>query len=278
MTFKKLALASAIAMVPTIGFSVENLDDAMLSGVTGQDGIEVEINTNGAIGGDIYIHDKDGLTGTPSSTYSFDGAIVIDNFSIDASITLNIDAGDSAQAGSDPVLNVGVVLTGTTTINTGAISVANSERDDSGWGIATNTGTILSNTVITLGATNMNIQLGNEPQGNMIALDTVVTGGLTLTNFALNDAGGSLSGGAIGAASMTILDNGGTDLTVDAGVDLTSAGMVISLNQLGGTSGSGMDIRIVDQYLGQTATAGIIGDVTVVGLDLSGSTITISGK
>lgn len=273
MTFKKLALASAIAMVPAVGFSAESLDDSTLSGVTGQDGIEINISTTNPVGGDIYVHDTDGITAV-STTYSFDGAIVIDGFSINGSIDIEIDAGDSSQAGSDPVLQVNISIP-TATLVTGDISVANSQRDDAStaWGINTQTGVILSSMTIVLAGVDMNVQLGNEPQGNMIALSSTITGGVSISNFALNDAN---SGGAIGASSILALDNGGTDLGLDVGIDATTAGLVIDVNQIGDAT-NGMDVRITDQYLG-TTTAGIVGDVTVVGLNLNGSVITISGK
>lgn len=271
MTFKKLALASAIALVPAVGFSVENLDDGMLSDVTGQDGIQIDIATAAPITADIYIHDKDGITAT-STTYSFDGAIVIDNFSFAGNVTIDIDAGDSSNAGSDPTLQVFVSIP-TATIITGDISVANSQRDDvaSGWGINTQTGVILSTMTIAMSGLTLNIQLGNEPQGDMIALASTVTGGITINSFALNDAN---SGGAIGASSILVRDNAGTDLTIDVGVNATASGLEIGINTLGAT---GIDMRIVDQYLGST-TAGIVGDVTVLGLNLNGTSVTISGK
>ena len=74
---------------------------------------------------------------------------------------------------------------------------------------------------------------------------------------------------------MTVTDNGGANLSVNVGVDASTAGLVIDVNQLG--SVTGMDVRIENQYLG-TTTAGLIGDVAVVGLNLNNSTITISGK
>ncbi|MFZ5755764.1 MAG: DUF6160 family protein [Pseudomonadota bacterium] len=273
MTFKKLALASAIALAPTAALAVDVLDDGMLSDVTGRDGIEIDIATGAPITADIYVHDTSGIN---TATYSYDGAIVIDNFSLNGLINIDIDAGDSSQAGSDPVLQVNINIP-TATIITGDIRVANSQRDDAttGWGINTQSGVLLSTMTITLNNLTMNVQLGNEPQGNMIAVASSITNGVSINNFALNDAGGSLTGGAIGAANMLITDNGGGNLGVNVGVDATAAGLVIGVNTLG--NGGGMDIRITDQYLGTTA-AGIVGDVTVVGLNLSGSTITISGK
>lgn len=282
MTFKKLALVTAIAAAPVSAFAVDTLDDAMLSGVTGQDGIAINLNLD--VTTDVIIHDTDGIDNV-STTYSFDGAIVMSGVRIATGaggVNIEIDAGDTSTAsGTAPVLNVFVDVAANTVIETGDLTVGNSNRDDSGWGIeaGTESGIIMQNATITLGQTDLNIQLGNEAQGNMIRIDTEITNGIQIANSALVDAGGSLTGGVIGSGNMTILDNGGTNLTADVGVDVTTAGLVITLNQLGDAA-TGMDIRIERQYLG-TTTLGYIGDVELTGIVLDNpgfNTITISGK
>ncbi|MFZ5722988.1 MAG: DUF6160 family protein [Pseudomonadota bacterium] len=283
MTFKKLALVSAIAAAPMGAHAVDMLDDSMLSGVTGQDGVAVSLSLN--VTTNAIVHDTDGIDNV-STTYSFDGAIIMTGVALNTNgnaIRLEIDAGDvTTAAGTAPVLNVNVSIPTGTTIQTGDLTVGNSNRDDAGaWGFeaATESGVIMQNATITLGATTANIQLGNEAQGNMIQIDTVITGGISIANSALIDAGGiaSLTGGAIGSSNMTIVDNGGTDLTVDAGVDVDEGqGLVITLNQLGAAA-TGFDVRIERQYLG-TTTLGYIGDVELTGVNLNGSTIAVSGK
>ncbi len=277
MTFKKLALASAIALVPTAGFSVDLLGDESLSSVTGQDGLEVSVTTPVAgITGDIYVHDTDGLTGlTGLSAYSFDGAIVIDNFGFVGNLTLEIHAGDNAVATSAPTLDIYVNIP-SASLATGDIRVANSQRDEgNAWGVNTTSGVLLSNMNIELSTVTMNIQLGNEPQGNMIAMNTSIASGLTISNFALNDAGGAITGGALGALTTQIVGNGGGALGVNVGINSNTSGLVITVGTLG--NASGIDMRITDAYLG-TTTAGIVGDITLVGLNLNGSVITVSGK
>lgn len=277
MTFKKLALASAIALVPTMGFSAQELTDETLSSVTGQDGIEIDIATTAAIGGSIYLHDRGGLANAAANaaTHIWDGAIVISGFSFNGAINMDIDAGDSSQAGTAPVLNVNINIP-TATIVTGDISVANSQRDDvaPGWGINTNSGVILSAMTIAMTGLTMNVQLGNEPQGNMILVNSTITGGLTLSSFALNDAGGAVTGGAIGMASMNVIDSADkTDLDLNVGIDANASGLVIDVNTMGN---GGIDARITDMYFGTNTD--VVGDVTLVGLNLAGATITISGK
>lgn len=280
MTLKKLALASAIAAcMPMAAHAVESLDDGMLSGVTGQDGLRINLDLN--ILTDVIIHDTDGIN--YQAGYSFDGAIVIENFGLTTAgggITLEIDAGDSStNTGTAPILNVNVQIGAGTTIDTGDLYVANSNRDDGAWGVTTQVATpIMDSMTITLGATTANIQLGNEAQGNMIALNTTITGGVSIAGQALRDAGGALSGGAIGSSLISILDSGGgPNLSVVAGVDVTATdGVVITLTQLGHAA-NGMDIRIERQYLGDPAL-GYVGDVELVGVNLNGSVINISGK
>lgn len=280
MTFKKLALVTAIAAAPMATFAAESLDDAMLGGVTGQDGISLSLDLN--VTTNAIVHDTDGIDNV-STTYSFDGAIIITGMNINTggnAIVVEIDAGDvSTAAGTAPVLNVNVSIPTGTTIQTGDLTVGNSNRDDSAWGFeaATESGVIMSNATITLGATTANIQLGNEAQGNMIQVDTSITGGISVSNVALNDAGGAITGGAIGVGTLSVVDNGGANLTVDVGVDVdTTSGLVITVNQLGSLAG-GMDVRMERVYLG-TTTLGYIGDVEMTGVNLNGSTIGISGK
>ncbi len=280
MSFKKLALAAAVAAAPMSALALEPMQDAALSDVTGQDGISISLNTD--LVANLIIHDTDGY----GATHTGAGALVLNGFGIDTAggnITLAIDAGDTAATGTAPVLNVAVGIPNNTVVSLGSLDVANSNRDNaSGWGVDTTaqvTG-VLDLGTVTLGSTNMNIQLGSEPQGNMIVLDTTITGGITLNNFAIND---SNSGGSIAMGSLAVLDtNGGTDLTVDVGVDATATGLAVTVNQLGaGTSttaaNNGIDVRITDLRLGNTA-APVLGDIELVDLNMNGTTITIAGK
>jgi len=288
MNFKKLALAAAVATVPAVGFSVETLEDTDLGGVSGQDGIAVDISIgNAGIGTSVYLHDTDGLAGVASaSAYSFDGAIVINNMSIaagtGATIGLEIDAGDNAVSSGAPILNIAVSLPANLTIVTGSIHVANSQIDDGvgARGVDGTTAAILSSMTVVLGATTMNIQLGNEAQtgsivgSDMIVLSSSVTSGISVSNFSLNDA--SVGGGSIAMGSMTVTDSGSSaQLGVAADINVTGAGLQIGLGTLG--DGGGMAVEITDQRLG-SAGAATLGDVSLVGLNLNGTTITISGK
>ena len=274
MTFKKLALAAAIATVPMASFAVESLDDATLSAATGQDGLAINLDL--AVTTNTLIHDKDGIDAAYQASYGSAGAIVISNMAINATgVIVEIDAGDDSSTTSltAPVLNVNVNLSNGLTLETGTIGVGNSNRDDGAWG-AVGTVNIKNNITISVGATSLNIQLGNEPQGAMIRINAAISGGLTMNNMGITDA--SVGGGTLGSASMTLIDTGGgPDLSVDADINITATGLQIDVNQLGTLVG-GMDVQIVDQYLGNPAL--IVGDVEMQGLNLAGTVITISGK
>ena len=266
--FKKLALVTAMAALPMSGFAMEALDDATMSGITGQDGLTVTINVPTSTL-DILIHDADGFNGASLSGAA--GAIVIEDMSLTTGaggIVLNIDADGN---GTDPVLNVGVVIGSGTVIHTGNISVDTSTG--MGNGISANqSATILSDMTITLGQVNLNIQLGAaEAQGSMIAMNTVITGGINIANFALADAS---SAETISVANIALFDTGGTDLTVaDVTVDVEAAGLVIALNSVGDAA-NGVGMQLTGVKLG---SAPAIGNIEILGLNLSGTTITVAG-
>lgn len=236
------------------------------------------------------------------SGYAYAGALVMSGFSLNtngADIVATIDAGSNGDgtAATNNVLNIGVEIPNGTTLATGDLYIANSQRDNSAWGVTNQGATaVVESMTITLGATELNIQLGNEIQGNgvrthMVKLDTVMTGGLLIgqvdgvgvagEGLKVNDV--SVGGGQLAVGGIQILDRAGTDLTVRVGVDvegesapaLDDGALVITLNQLG--SGSGIDVRMERVALGQAGTAKYIGDVELQGLTLAGE-VRISGK
>lgn len=156
--FKKLALAAAIASTPMMATSLELLDDDMLSGVTGQDGITIKLDANLTV--DLAIEDTSGakLAGTWSSNGNYDpnkadpnhadydpdyneparifddnpvmtsngGFITMKQLGINSSgITIDIDSGSSDAGAGKGVLVVGVEVP-TVTISNIDIGVAGS--------------------------------------------------------------------------------------------------------------------------------------------------------
>lgn len=295
MSFKKLALVTAMFAATSGAYAMEAMDEEALAATTGQDGITINLSTSAAV--DVIIHDKDGFA-DPQGVVAQDrlnsGAIVMRDIRLgnavdvggnvigDALVQIDIDAGASAAAANDATLNIGVTLgdVGTSTntvVDLGTLRVANSAREGGvGWGInaPTESAVLLDLGQLTVGAgATLNIQLGNEPQGHLIVLDATLTGGLSLTNVALNDVGGALNGGSISVGALTINDAGaGTDLTTNIGIDATATGLVLTMTQLGDAT-NGVDLTMANVGLGGSS----IGDVEIIGLNLNGDTIRISG-
>jgi hypothetical protein len=294
MNFKKLALAAAVAVAPMSALALEPMQDDALSAVTGQDGISIGITTPAAgISMDVLVHDMDGVgtAGTPVAGLSGDaGVIYIDNMKIDTaggSIDVVIDSDGNTTATGDAVLNIAVGLPSNMVISTGDISVA---ATDGIGGTAEAAGAVLLNSMdITLGATNLNIQLGADPQGSMIAMDTTISGGITIGaigtavgDFALNDttgfAAGSGAAGSITADQVVVsgADGGAAanaDMDVVMGIDVDGTdGLIINVSSLG--SATGLDIAMTDFKLGG---ANAIGDVEILGLNLNGTQISVNG-
>lgn len=306
MNFKKNLLVAAMGLsLPFAAGAVEVLDEEALDAVTGQDGITIQMNLN--LNTDVTIHDLDGFEfdATPiDGTYvptlvNEEGAIVIDGMGLvtgAGGVQVDIDAGDTAAVHATPTLNIAVSIPANTVITTGALGVANSNRDISAASTAGNLGgntwgastavAIMDSSAITLGSTDLNIQLGNEPQGYMVVIGTIMSGGLSIANVGINDAN---DGGTIGMANLSLIDTGGANLTILAGIDVESDGntatvgddrLAITVSQLG--SGAGVDLRMERVYLGidpgtaGTSTVGYLGDVEVNGLTLTG-TIYVTG-
>lgn len=297
MSFKKLALVTAMFAATSGAYAMEAMDEEALAAATGQDGITVTITTPASgITMTQIIHDNDGHAGNANS-----GAIVIGDpadptnttaggpapmkIVLGGALTLTIDAdgGDAtpvAAGQTGAYLNIAVGLTGTTTINTGDLSVMDSGSTGaagSGFGTVTAAGsTILKDMQIVLGATSLNVQLGAEPQGAMIKMNSAIGNGLTLNNFELVDAGGAFTGGSVFMASQHIYNAGNnTLLNVAADIDVTNTGLRVALSQFGhATNGASIDITGV--RLGDAAQANI-GDIEIRGLNLNGTGITIAG-
>lgn len=303
MSFKKLALVTAMFAATSGAYAMEAMDDESMAAATGQDGITIGITTN-ALTLDQRIHDRDGYDPTNAVADTIggieDGALIIDNMIVNTNggeIVLKIDA-DGGAAGTAPFLNVNVSIPNNTVIQTGDISVASSDNvaDANGgvgtWAISNQTGTIMDSQTITLGSTALNIQLGNEAQTYswgagtktaMILVSTTMTGGLTVGTVAagvysggvtLND-GSSVESISIGR--MRLRDNAGTDLTVGSvGINVENNGLVVDIASIG-TGGLYQSMERV--ALGDVGVAGngYLGDIEVLGLDLNGTSIRISG-
>lgn len=278
--FPQLALVSAIAISGN-AMAMQALDDDALSAATGQDGITIQITPpgTGITIDSIVVHDADGRTGNGLSGAA--GAIVLgDNLNGNAGNQFAINTGgdditvviDADGNGGAPVLNVNIQLPTNLTITTGDISVAAS----TGVGNAvTNSVVVIDTFDVSLGGAALNIQLGNEAQGAMIVASGTITGGLTITNFSINDTddqgGTGISGGGIHLGTIEVRDAGGSDLTLGATIDASAAGLVITMN-----SGVDTDITLTNVRLG-ASTGPAIGDIEILGMSTNGTRLTISG-
>ncbi|MDO8267705.1 MAG: hypothetical protein Q7T32_07710 [Moraxellaceae bacterium] len=277
----RLILASSIAMSAS-AFGLESLEDETLSEMTGQDGITVTYTpAAGGVSFSTILHDADPVV---------DGAIVIGNplsaaghtatsitTPVGQSIVMLVDATgdiDAGTAGSQAALQINISIPANTVINTGSISAAQS--NGLGNAVTNQTGVIMDNISITLGASSLLMTLGNEaPGGQMIRVTTSMAAGLNIANFALKDANGGGTGGSGFRASNILLDNSGASaaLDVDFKIDLVPTGVQTSVVTFGT---GGTDIKITGLRLGDSA-ASSIGNVDVVGLNLSGSMVTVAG-
>lgn len=280
MVFKKVVLASCLAAIaPVAAMAVDLLDEGTLSGVSGQDGVQIALNLD--VTTNAVVHDPDGFGAVPTfSGYSYAGAVVVQGLTITAisgpandpsGIIIRIDAGDASGPIDTPLLNVTVQLPAITTIHTGTLMVGNSRREEGGRGSDGNV-VIMRDAVIQLGPTVARLQLGDPTQGHLLEMSGSVGSGVNIANLAIHDA---VKGGDFGAANVQVSDSGGTSLTANAVVDVTSQGLLVTVNQLGGPTG--MDIRLTRQYLGSPAV-GYIGDLEMQGLNMAGTQVSITGK
>ena len=236
-----------------------------------------------------------------------DSTVVFADNATPIRIDLDMVGNIAGGAGNAPMLNI-AITTPTLGIKVGNIYVANSDASevnfnaDGAVDVSTeNDGTavagavqIMSGFEIVLGGSTMVIQLGNEAQGSMIAANTTLVGGLTINNFALIDnngattaVGGALSG-QIQIGQLKVTDNGGANLTTNVQIDAVGndglgaggvtplgEGLYIDLVTVG--SATGIDVSLNDVAIGNAGTTNIIGDVQLIGLDVSGTTMIIRG-
>lgn len=303
--FTQLALVSAIA-VSGNAMAMQALDDAQLASTTGQDGITLTIKppvkpfaalTAGAGGviaiDNIYVHDKGGLAVVDGGTAT-SGAITLDGFAIagNAPIVVKIDADGNTTGTGGAFLNVNVALPSELIIRTGNIGVAASNRVAGDAAtvkgiVGASQNQILDSIDIKLGGATMNIQLGNEVQAGfvestaMIKVSGSIADGLSITGVTLRDEAGTAAvsathlgdnGGQIRIGEILVTDNGGTDLTLATDINVSSSGLVMTMG------GSKTDVMLADVRLGDTTLAtSSIGDVEIVGLDMIGAQIAVTG-
>ncbi|WP_447511929.1 putative pilus system protein FilA [Acinetobacter geminorum] len=278
--FTKLALVSSLA-ISANAMAMQSMDDAALSAATGQDGINIGIalSSTGVSIDKLYLHDNDGLassTGITGATGTA-GALAISGVTLKQSGTGNlldlaIDT-NGASGSNGAFLNVAATV-GAVDIHVGSIGVGTSGTLNETTAVRGITETapteIISGLDLSLGQISANVQLGATPQGAMIKVNSSLKGGLTLSNFGINDAAG---GGKIVLDKVMVRGAGNTtgDLDVDADISVVPTGLKIQNN-----SAQGMNVYAQGVHLGAANNASI-GDLEIQGLNVGTSTITISG-
>ena len=298
--FTKLALVSAIA-VSGQAMAMQSLDDADLSAATGQEGITLKIKADEVKIAKLIVHDNDGLSATATispTTATLAGgtdaaggitvngvSVKVDNASPFALASagaraalgltgntlaiVKIDA-DAGAGGTAPVLNVNM-LNNAMAIHVDSIGVGASNSVASMAGKArrgvTSEVAIIENLDLTVGASALNIQLGNQPQGALIAANGVIGGGIRISNLTVNDNAG---GGKVGIQNMAITSADSTNLTVNSLIGVTNEGLSIK-------STGAQDIYMGSIKLGDLATAKSLGSIEIQGMEMINSEILVSG-
>ncbi|SSV52854.1 putative pilus system protein FilA [Acinetobacter nosocomialis] len=278
--FTKLALVSSLA-ISANAMAMQSMDDAALSAATGQDGINIGIALgSGGISIDkLYLHDNDGLATSTGITGASGtaGSIAISGVTVTQKGTGNlldlaIDT-NGASGSNGAFLNVAATV-GAVDVHAGSIGVGTSGTLNTTTAVRGITETapteIISGLDLSLGQISANVQLGSTPQGAMIKVNSSLQGGLTLSNFGINDAAG---GGKIVLDKVMVRGSGNTtgDLDVNANISVVPTGLRIQNN-----STQGMNVYAQGVHLGAAGNASI-GDLEIQGLNVGTSTITISG-
>ncbi|MDO7437969.1 putative pilus system protein FilA [Acinetobacter nosocomialis] len=278
--FTKLALVSSLA-ISANAMAMQSMDDAALSAATGQDGINIGIALgSGGISIDkLYLHDNDGLATSTGITGASGtaGSIAISGVTVNQKGTgnlldLKIDT-NGASGSNGAFLNVAATV-GAVDVHVGSIGVGTSGTLNTTTAVRGITETapteIISGLDLSLGQISANVQLGSTPQGAMIKVNSSLQGGLTLSNFGINDAAG---GGKIVLDKVMVRGSGNTtgDLDVNANISVVPTGLRIQNN-----STQGMNVYAQGVHLGAAGNASI-GDLEIQGLNVGTSTITISG-
>ena len=300
--FSKIALVSAMA-ISANAMALESMDDEALSAATGQDGITLTVITDGISIDKLLVHDNDGLDSTVTTqggaslggtgaagdyTTGAAGAIVVNGVTVGVSsdttlvnpafggalarVTIDTDSGAGGGATGNPFLNINMK---NNALDIGVDSIAVAASGDAGSMTGARRGagaetTIIKDLDVTVGASELNIQLGAQPQGAMIVANGTIVGGVTIKNLDLVD---TATTGEISIRGMKITSENNANLLVDTKISVlpgghaTGGGLAIS-------SSGAKDIYIGSLALGN---ANSIGSIEIQGLDMGNNQLIVSG-
>ena len=284
--FKQLALVSAIAALPMTGVAMQQLDDEVLSGVTGQDGISITLDT-AQITSAIWLEDTTGFTGYDEGGFivlgSYDsGSDTWSGLTMDLSgTTIEIDAASNSSGAGTGVLNVGISTANPLTLSNLSIGVQGNGEEVTGTGIAADIGRVgsladttevLSIGTLSIDALDLSLQLGPEAGTSAPGASPFLTIGSGSLNISLVDVqlfGGQTNTGWVGVDEISI---SGLDLAGTTG-NLVAGGLQLTM----GNDATGIDITLSRVSLGDAA-APSLGNVYLTDLSLAGTQLTIAGK
>ncbi len=294
--FKKIALVSAMSLASFGAYAMEALNDTGLEQATGQAGLTISTTLN-ISGAALTYTDTDGIAGTAYGTGTGGtgaaGSLNIRGLGLSSGAnqivtTIDVGANSSGQA----VLQVGVSMPALT------LSFSGVDVTSVGGAAPTTSNLIITPGAVsaTLAAQTLTLQLGDvSPQGHMAVISDSAATSLSIGNGSANqvvvvDAANksttSTPGIGIGQLNVTGLDFGTTTGTgaaaADTTVDATSAGLVIGF---GSAAMTNVGVAMNNVTLGETC-AGIasgctasapIGNISISGLNMSGTKVTIAG-
>lgn len=276
----------------------DGLSNTALGGTSTAGAIVIQGTTDAANAKEITLTDGSKISSADfgvfvGANYKDGGAFLLDTHNL-ADLVIDTDAGTAAKGGA--FINVAAQVSGLE-IHIGEIGVTASGTQGTATsairrgGDSSNYNAILSGLGIKTGIMSANVQLGAAPQGAMIKLNSVMQGGLEITDLGILD---SSTKDATGVAGEILIDSIKVANTDSKDLDLKSA---ISVYGASATTGNGFlrivndDAKGIDTYvkgvhLGSAAAASI-GDIEVQGLRtyyspaqgqfVPGSVITVSG-
>lgn len=276
----------------------DGLSNTALGGTSTAGAIVIQGTTDAANAKEITLTDGSKISSADfgvfvGANYKDGGAYLLDTHNL-ADLVIDTDAGTAAKGGA--FINVAAQVSGLE-IHIGEIGVTASGTQGTAnsairrGGDSSSYNAILSGLGIKTGIMSANVQLGAAPQGAMIKLNSVMQGGLEITDLGILD---SSTKDVTGVAGEILIDSIKVANTDSKDLDLKSA---ISVYGASTTTGNGFlrivndDAKGIDTYvkgvhLGSAAAASI-GDIEVQGLRtyyspaqgqfVPGSVITVSG-